>query len=111
MSKAQPSTAHFDRLRELIAAEEERTQQYARRVRISHDVAKGLLAMEAEDWHLASRGLTELVDCNRLANDFLSRGIVAANGLSISIIGPVLEVAEDLSAPDVEIAQGIPYQS
>jgi len=111
MSKEHPSAAHFERLRDLIDAEEERTQQYARRVRISQDVATDLMAMEAEDWHLASRGFTDIEDCDKLANDFLRRGVVAVNGLSISIIGPVLEVAEDLSAPDVEITLGLPYQS
>ena len=111
MSKENPNPAHFEHLRALIDAEEERTQQYARRVRISDSVANGLMAMEAEDWHAASRGFTELADCARLANDFLRRGTAAANGLSISVLGPVLEVSEDLDAPDVEITLGLPYSA
>ena len=67
------------------------------------------MGMEAEDWMEASRGFTDLKFCVELANDFLKRGESAANGLSISIIGPVIEVADSDAAPDVEIVVGLQW--
>ncbi len=109
MSKEQPDPAAFVRLRKLIQDEEDLTRQYARRVRISKNIARDLMAMEAEDWLEASKGFADLNFCRELANDFLRRGEIAATGLSISVIGPVLEVSDDDSATEVEITVGLPW--
>ncbi|MFZ2276575.1 MAG: hypothetical protein WAW39_02205 [Prosthecobacter sp.] len=108
MSKQNPDASRFEHLRELIRVEEQRTNQQASRVRISYEIAADLMGMEAEDWYAAGKGFSDMDYCTRLANDFLRCGIAAANGLSISVVGPILEVAEDQAAPPVEIAQGIP---
>ena len=108
MSKSKPSSAHFDNLRKLIDAEEKRTNQSAQRVRISRTIARNLSSMNAVDWHLAGGGFIDLDECDRIVSDFSKRGFTAANGLKIS--GTELEVADNFSAPDVEITQGIPNQ-
>lgn len=110
MNKSKPSSAHFDHLRTLIDAEEIRTKQSAQRVRISRAIARNLASLNAEDWQLACGGFTDLEGCGRIAQDFIIRGSTAANGLKISEVGPVLEVADGFSAPEVEITQGKPKQ-
>lgn len=99
----------LSRLRQKIKAEEQRTRQYALRVRISRSMGRDLAAMEAEDWHDASNGWTEMAQCNKLANDFLREGEAAARGLRLSVVGPVLEVSDAHDAPDIEILAGIPF--
>ena len=99
------------RVHELIRSEEERTNQEARRARISPDVAISLMTMEVQDWYDASGGTVDFSECARLVKNFESRGIAAANGLRTAIppFGVVLEVAKDSSAPPVEITHGIPH--
>ena len=111
MSREHPDPTVFIRLRKLIQAEEDRTRQYAKRVRISKGIAQELMVMEAEDWLAASNGFSNIESCKKLADDFLRQGEIAANGLSISPeVGPILEVSEETSSPDVEIIVGHPWQ-
>lgn len=100
----------ISRLLRRIKDEEQRTSQYALRVRISSAVALDLAAMKAEDWHDASNGWTEMPQCEKLASDFLNEGTAAANGLRLSVAGPVLEVSSSHNGPDLEISQGIPFE-
>jgi hypothetical protein len=99
------------KLHRRIKEEEQRTKQYAGKVRISRFTALDLAGMEAADWHEASNGWTELEQCKVFASEFNKRGEMAANGLKLSVVGPVLEVSTDPDAPDVEITQGIPFES
>jgi len=103
MTKSNP----LSRLRHQIEQEQHRTRKYARRVRISQEVALDLAKMEAADWHDASNGWTEMPQCKKFADEFMADGIAAANGLRLSVVGPILEVSTIHGAPDVEITDGI----
>jgi hypothetical protein len=96
----------LSRLLRRIKEEEQRTRQYAVRVRISRSVGLDIAAMDAADWHDASNGWTEMDQCKKLASDFLKEGEAAAQGLRLSVVGPVLEVSTVHDAPDVEIIEG-----
>tara|TARA_R110002049_G_scaffold222886_1_gene394516 strand:- start:2946 stop:3329 length:384 start_codon:yes stop_codon:yes gene_type:complete len=109
MPSDNPNIAPFTSLRSLVNQEEDRTQQYARRVRVSKSVALELVKMDSDDWHAAGRGFFEMNDCRRISSVFLREGEDALNGMSFSIVGPVFSVATDLDAPDVEILEGIPF--
>lgn len=108
MSDKKPLSA-CAQLRNRIQEEEDRTRQNAKKVRISVAVAQDLMVMEAEDWLKEAKGFTDWEFCKKLASAFLREGEKAANGLSLSIVGPILEVAEDYDAPDVEITLGNPW--
>lgn len=77
MPKENPNIAPFKQLREAIRAEERRTNQKAVRVRVSKNLASDLVGMDHDDWFAA---------------------ILTAD--------PVIEVAENSSAPPVEIIDG-----
>lgn len=98
---------HFPQLRQMIRDEENRQGMLASHVRISKRAANELLGLDAKDWFEECGGSKSMDDCRRIADDFLARGEVAANGLSISPVGPVIEVSEDLKAPLVEILKGV----
>jgi hypothetical protein len=107
MSTENPNTAPYKKLRELIHAEEEKTNKHAKRVCISRPVAIELVGMKAKDWFAADGEWTDETTCEKIAGDFFQRGIAAAHGLIIK--GVKLEVAESFSAPPVEIIEGTPY--
>lgn len=97
------SAQHFNRLRALIKAEEVRTGQHARMVRISAEIADNLVAMNVGDWEAS--GFSSK-DSDRIAGKLFPEGRHGVNGLSVSIFGPLVSVSEDLAAPDVEIIEG-----
>ena len=109
MPKENPKTEPFTNLRSLVNQEEDRTQQYAHRVRVSHSIALSLAGMDEHDWYAAGKGFFKRHECRRISSVFLKEGEAALNGMSFSVIGPRFEVASSLDAPDVEILEGSPY--
>ena len=104
------SKTHFPKLRQMIRDEEERQGMVASHVRISKKAANELLGLSAKDWYEESNRSKSMAECRKLADDFITKGEIAANGLSISPVGPVIEVSEDLKAPLVEILKGTQTQ-
>jgi hypothetical protein len=99
----------LSQLRQKIEQEEQRTRKHACCVRISQEVALDLAKMGAADWHDASNGWAEMPQCKKFADEFWRDGVAAANGLRLSVVGPILEVSNAHGAPDVEITAGIPF--
>ena len=106
MSNYRPDALEFRRLMAQIRAEEQRTRQRAEVVRISRDLAAGLLEMQEIDWYAACMEHGDAEFCARVAADFVEDGIQAVNGLALPGNGPVLELADEPDAPNVEIIVG-----
>ena len=106
MPKNHPNPEPFENLKFLIDDEEDRTNQFANCVTISKKIANELASMDAFDWYAAAKGFADIEDCHRLANSFLEHGSCAANGLAVSIVGPIISVSDNPNAPKVEITNG-----
>lgn len=110
MPKDNPNTQPIDKLRQLIDQEAEATQQYPILVEISNDIALDLSKMDAFDWHAASKGFSSLSECDLIVGTLFRDGVSAISGLSISKLGPILQLSTDLNAPPVKILDGKPYR-
>jgi hypothetical protein len=88
-----------------VSEEQARTGKNAKIVRIAPHIASGLVGMSAEDWHNSSNGFTDMSECRRIAEDFKKRDIAAVNGFRLWLNGPVLRLATDSNAPDIEIIE------
>lgn len=111
MPKENPNAAPFTNLRALVNREEDRTRQYACKVRVSRSIALSLAGMDEHDWYAAGKGFLKRRECRRISSIFLKEGEFALNGMSFSVVGPRFEVASSRDAPDAEILEGIPFPS